>query len=413
MKQGKYLKFGKSKIPVPGSLFGKAQWLFPRSEPAYLKDVEAAVATALKSPIGSDPLFEMIQKGDRVAIIVSDTTRPIPSYQILPAILNEIHACGVEKKNVVIVCALGIHRKMTEKEIEIAIGENIVIQYKVVQPTNYVALGMTSRGTPVEVCSEVASSDVIILTGNIEYHYFAGYSGGFKALMPGVSSKNAIQNNHKLMLEPSSITGVSDGNPVREDIEEYGRWFPRVFLINVLLNTEKRITHVIAGDPILAHRSGCVVLDKYYKIYVTKPADLVVVSAGGYPKDINLYQSQKALENASRIAKKGGTIILIAELRDGFGEDIFEDWLLNTNSLDKIIEHIRAEFVLGGHKAAAIARIMKECKVILLSNLDESIAKRAFFKPIKDLQKLPLTSYEMVYIIPDGGHTMPDLSPVV
>ena len=396
-------------IPIPKELLNKAQLLIPTKTLAPLQKERESITWALRNPVGSKALKEQVKSTDKIAIIVSDNTRPMPTYKILPSILEELQSTGIEKQNISIVFALGIHRAMTVEEEIQAIGRESVETYETVQPKEYIYLGRTSRNTPIEVCKEVAEADFLILTGNIEFHYFAGYSGGYKALMPGVCSREAIQHNHKMMLDPQAAIGCVDGNPVREDFEEVGRQFPRSFLINVVLNSDKEIIHVVAGDPILAHRSGCMVLDQCYKVAVPKLADLVIASSGGYPKDINLYQAQKALENAAKVVKPGGKIVLLAELRDGFGEDTFEEWLLNCESVNEIISRIEKNFVLGGHKAAAIAKIVKEHEVLLYSSMEDDTVKKAFFTPLRDLKDLSYGDFESIYIIPFGNQTLPEV----
>ncbi|HBV88427.1 nickel-dependent lactate racemase [Desulfosporosinus sp. BICA1-9] len=403
------LKYGQSTTSIPEELLRKSRWLIPPDTLAPLENEHEGINMALRNPVGCKALSELVQPTDKIAIIVSDNTRPVPTYKLLPSILEELHCAGIEEQNITIVFALGIHRRMTtEEEIQV-IGREVVGKYKTVQPMEYVFKGRTSRNTPIEVCREVDEADFLILTGNIEFHYFAGYSGGYKALMPGVSTRDAIQNNHKMMLDPRAAIGCADGNPLREDIEEFGRQFPRTFLVNVVLNSDKEIIHVVAGDPILAHRSGCKVLDQCYKVAVPEFADLVIVSAGGYPKDMNLYQAQKALENAARVTKEGGKIVLVAELREGFGEDIFEDWLMNSSTIDEIISKINEEFILGGHKAAAIAKLLKKHEVLLFSALHDDIGRKAFFTPLKDLYELTQGTFECIYIIPYGNQTLPEV----
>ncbi|KUO63027.1 MAG: hypothetical protein APF84_10900 [Gracilibacter sp. BRH_c7a] len=403
------VKYGVTTLPIPEKLLAKAHWLVPKDEPSELRNLSSSIKEALNSPIGSRSLKEQVMIGDKVSIVVSDITRPVPTAQILPALLEELHTCGIVADDICIVFALGIHRGMTDEEKAKVLGSEIFSQYKNIEPEQITYLGETSRGTPIEVCKEVADSDFIILTGNIEFHYFAGYSGGYKALMPGVSTKAAIQNNHKMMLDPKAKIGVADGNPVREDLEEFGQKFPRTFLLNVVLNSKKEITKVVAGDPILAHREGCRVFDEYYKVYVNKPADLVIVSAGGYPKDINMYQAQKALDNAAKVVKKGGKMVLVAEMKEYFGEETFEEWLLDSQTIGSIISKIKENFVLGGHKAAAIANLLKDVHIYVLSSMDEVTVKKAFFTPLKELSDLENEDFKTVYVIPYGGLTLPEV----
>lgn len=405
------LKYGQTTLPLPPDILERAQWLVPAAEPELVPDPAAAITDALRKPLGAPPLRELAAPGEKVAIVVSDITRPVPTYMILPPLLEELHDAGVRVEDITIIFGLGTHRSMTMEERRRILGGEVFEKYRSVEPHDYVPLGRTSRGTPIEVTPEVAEAGLVILTGNLEYHYYAGYTGGFKALLPGVASRRAIENNHQMMMDPASGTAVADGNPVREDMEEFGRFFPRTFAVDVLLNSQKGIFAVMAGDPVAAHREGCRLLDNYYKIFVDGPADVVVVSAGGYPKDLNLYQAQKALESAARVVKKGGRLVLVAELGDGIGNRVFEEWMLESSSPEQILERMKKGFVFGGHKAVSIAKLVSRCELLLKSSLDDEIARRFYFKPIKDLADLELKPEESILIIPFGSAVLPEVKP--
>ena len=197
-------------------------------------------------------------------------------------------------------------------------------------PENCVSLGETGRGTPVEILESVASSDLIVATGNIEYHYYAGYSGGGKAVLPGVSSERSVIKNHELMRDPLSITGRLD-SPVRQDMEDAAKIAGLDFILNVVLNGKKEIVQSVAGDFISAHRTGAATVDRMYRRPV-KPVEIVVTCAGGRPKDLNLFQAQKALDNAKNAALPGGSIILVAECCEGLGHPVFERWASEATS---------------------------------------------------------------------------------
>jgi len=402
------LKYGHSSIKIPDWINKKATWLLPNTPPPPVEDPNEEILQALRNPCQSLPLRESAHPGDKIAIIVSDISRPSPSYLLLPPILEELAAAGCTDDNIIIVFALGIHRKMTPEEMAKAIGSEVCAHYKTVQPDDFVLLGHSSYGTPFEIAREVVEADFVILTGNLEFHYFAGYSGGYKAIMPGVSTRAAIQNNHKMMLDPASAIGVADGNPVRMDIEECRKYFPRTFMLNVLLDSQKKILAAVAGDPIAAHRQGAILLDRYYKIPVEEAADTVIVSAGGFPKDINLYQAQKALDNASHVVKKGGRIVLVGELSEGFGEDIFEEWLVNAPDPPSLLQKIREQFILGGHKAAAIAKVLGYADIYLLSQMDADLVRKIFFIPISQIEEA-VPQEGSIYIIPYGNQTLPVL----
>jgi len=248
-------------------------------------------------------------------------------------------------------------------------------------------IGRTSRGTPLEVFEGALGSDLLIVTGNIEYHYFAGYSGGAKAILPGVCTRNSIQFNHSLMLEEGASAGNFFNNPVRQDIEEAGRLAGIDFIFNVILDDNKNIIAAVAGKNNEAYLEGIKKYDSIYRREVEKAADIVITSQGGYPKDINLYQSQKALENVKGIVAGNGTVVLVASCCEGFGEDIFEKWMADCRDYNYISRRLKREFVLGGHKAVAISRILTKIDVLLYSDFNRDETEKMGFKKIEDIQK--------------------------
>ena len=320
-----------------------------------------AVALALENPVASSKLRDLVKPGQKIAIITSDISRPLPSYDVLPAVLDELYRAGAKTEDITVVLALGTHRQHTEEEKKCLVGKRCYEGVRCVDsdPDDCVRLGVTSRGTPVDITRIVADADFRICVGNVEFHYFAGYSCGAKAIMPDVSTPEAIQCNHRMMVSPDACAGKLDGNPIREDIEEAGRICGIDFIVNVVLDEHKRIVHAQAGDAVQAHRAACLYLDKMYRIPIREKADVVIVSQGGAPKDANLYQTQKALDNAKHAVKKDGTIILIGACPEGFGSKNFERWLLDAPDPQHMVRRIGREFELGGHKAAAIGMVLE------------------------------------------------------
>jgi len=376
---------------------------------------EEEVRRALDNPIGSKKLSEIVKPGEKTVIITSDITRPMPSKVVLPPVIEELMKAGLGYEDITVVFALGSHRKHTEEEKRYLVGDEIYEKIKCIDsdPSDCVHLGTTSYGTPVDIFSEVANADRRICLGNIEYHYFAGYSGGIKAIMPGVSTRDAIQANHSNMVKEASRAGALDDNPVRLDIEEVANFVPVDFIVNVVLDESKNIIKAVAGHHKLAHREGCKFLDSLYKVEIPEKADIVVTCPGGYPKDINLYQAQKALDNAKHAVKDGGIVILVASCSEGLGEKVFEKWMLNAESPDSLIRDIQINFVLGGHKAAAIAMLLKKARVFLVSDLDFDFVRSLFMEPFDDVNKALDEAFKIkgadakVIIMPYGGSTLP------
>jgi nickel-dependent lactate racemase len=274
---------------------------------------------------------------------------------------------------------------------------------------------VTTAGTPVDITRVVAEADVRICLGNIEFHYFAGYSGGAKAVMPGVSTRDAIQYNHRHMVKPESCAGRLEGNPVREDIEEAGAMAGIDFIVNVVLSEQKEILNAVAGHHIEAHRAGCAYLDGLYSKPIREKADIVLVSQGGAPKDLNLYQTQKALDNAKHAVKNGGVIILIGSCKEGLGEHTFEEWMYAAQKPSDLIDRIRREFRLGGHKAAAIAMVLENAEIYLVSEMEEDLVRTAFLTPKASAQQALEDAFKKlgpnatVLAMPYGGSTLPKL----
>jgi nickel-dependent lactate racemase len=377
----------------------------------------ALLQGALENPIGSLPLAKRVAPGQRVAVVTSDITRPCPSARMLPLVLDELNHGGVRDEDILVVFALGTHRPHTQVEkLELA-GEHVYRRVRCIDsdPANCVLLGQTSRQTPVWVFRPVAQADVRVCLGNIEYHYFAGYSGGVKAVFPGVANAECIQQNHRRMTEPGALAAHLDDNPVRCDIEEAGEIVGVDFILNVILDENKTIVSAVAGHPRRAHRVGCQNLDAFGRPSIDQPADIVFVSAGGHPKDLNLYQAQKALDNARHIVRPGGFILLVAECGEGMGNRTFEKWMHEPGGPDVIIDRIRREFVLGGHKAAAVAMTMKQAEVGLVSAMPADELQAMGFRPFNGLA--PAVQYALdkfpaprIAVLPEGGSVVPQIA---
>lgn len=231
--------------------------------------------------------------------------------------------------------------------------------------------------------------------------------------MPGVSSRAAIQANHRNMIRPGAFAGNLTDNPVRDDIEETADFVSVDFILNVALDDHKRIAFAAAGHPIEAHRKACAFLDKIYKKKVKKAADIVIVSTGGYPKDINLYQAQKSIDNVKHIVRKGGIMIVAASCRKGYGSDVFGKWINTYSTPRERIEEIQKHFELGGHKSAALAMVQENCDIYLVTDMEDKLVKKANMVPFHNLQQAVdaaltrMGEKAAVYVVPVGGSTLP------
>ena len=376
---------------------------------------QEAVRKALASPIGAPTLDKLVKPGQKIAIITSDISRPLPSYDVLPVVLDTLYAAGASREDITVVFALGSHRCHTQEEMIRLVGERCFREVRCIDsnPNDCVHMGTTEKGTPVDISRVVAEADFKICLGNIEFHYFAGYSGGAKAIMPGVSTPAAIQANHRMMVSPDARAGKLEGNPIRQDIEEAGNICGIDYIVNVVLDEHKNIVYAVAGDVTKAHREGCAYLDQMYLKKIPQKADIVIVSQGGAPKDANLYQTQKALDNAKHAVRDGGAIILIGACPEGLGSKKFEQWLTSAPTAHSMVERIGREFELGGHKAAAIGMVLESASIDLVSEMDDAFVESIFLTPRKSAQEafdIAMAKYgpdSTVIAMPYGGATLP------
>ena len=374
-----------------------------------------AVQYALENPIGSPRLRDMAVAGRKIVIITSDISRPLPSYDVVPSVLDELYAGGAKAEDITIVFGLGSHRRQTEAEMRHLVGDRAYEEVRCVDSdvNDCIHMGTTSAGTPVDITRVVAEADFRIALGNIEFHYFAGYSGGAKAIMPGVSTPAAIQCNHRMMVSEDACAGKLEGNPIRKDIEESETFCHLDFIVNAVLDEHKHIVYAVAGDVTKAHRVGCKYLDGMYRKDIPERADIVLVSQGGAPKDANLYQTQKALDNSKYAVKDGGTIIVIGACNEGLGSAKFEEWLVNSPTAHSMVERIGVDFQLGGHKAAAIGMVLEHASIDLVSEMDDDFVRSIFLNPRHSAQEAfdaAMAKYgpnATVIAMPFGGATLP------
>lgn len=408
------LKYGTGfkEVVIPGENIMDV--LIPEDLPT-VEDQAEEVRRALSEPIGAPLLSELAKDKKNVVILCSDITRPSPSQFLVPPILKELNKAGVSDSEITIIFGLGYHRSHTPQEQMKLVGEAVYKRVRCIDHNREkcVFLGTSSHGTPIWVFEPVSQADLIIGTGNLEFHYFAGYSAGDKALMPAVCSKETVQANHSMLFNPRARSGVIKGNPIREDIEEIGRIAGVKFIVNAVLNSKNEIVKCVAGHPVEAHREGCAYVDRMYKRSIPRKADIVLCSAGGNPKDINLYQAQKAFENASYAVKDGGVIILAAKCAENLGEAAFTDWMQKAVTLDDPINWIQNDFVLGAHKAAVICKVLKRVKAYLVTDMSEELVRKCFFEPAVSLEEalkkalIDMGPQAQVLVMPYANSTVP------
>lgn len=384
---------------------------------APLQDPCSSIVDLLRNPIGTPPLQQIVKPGETVCIIVNDTTRVSRSEIFLPLIINELTLGGVKKDNIFICFANGTHRPLSDIEMISLVGEKIATEialfnHNCKNTAELKFFGLTTRKTPVYINKRVAQADRRILTGSVIHHYFAGFGGGRKALVPGVAGWETIQKNHSLLLDDRACQGQLEGNPVHEDLLEAANMVGGDFLLNTVLNDKKDILGVFAGDMVKAHLKACTLANSVYGIPLSRLADVVIASCGGYPKDINLYQAHKTLNNAISAMKQCGHLIFLAKCSEGVGSEKYVRWASMYKSLPELEAILRKDFVLGGHKAYTVAKLLQRGKVYLISSLPVNQSRMLGFIPFLTLNEALSEVYRdeqdlFTYVIPQGSITVP------
>ena len=341
-----------------------------------LRCPETAVREVLTSPINSLPLAQLAQGQSSACIIISDITRPVPNKIILPPILKTLEHQGIPREKIVILVATGIHRPSTEEELEEMVGIDIMSNYRIVnhlsgEPDTHKYLGLTRNGTPVHIDKTYLESDVKIVTGLIEPHLMAGYSGGRKAICPGIASVETMKVMHgpQILEHPNASVGILDDNPFHIEATEIALMAGVDFNLNVAIDNLRQITGIFAGDLVESHRAGCEFVEKQVTATLPRLADVVIVSSAGYPLDTTFYQAIKGLLTAAEVVKPNGSIVLVAECSEGIGSRPFTDLILETQNLDQFIQDIYqlANFVVDQWQLEELAKVARKVEIYFYS----------------------------------------------
>jgi nickel-dependent lactate racemase len=430
MKEKRFtLKYGKGEISFS---IPEAQLLYElvgrnRKPP---EDPAAAYRQALDHPIDSPPLKELLRPGDKVAITVSDVTRGWQrNADTLPLLLNYLNETGISDENVTVIIAVGAHRQNTVDEFMELCSDGVCRRVRVVNHNawdteNMVYLGKTSRGTEVSLNRHVVEADKVILTGGVIYHYMMGYGGGRKSILPGVSSLKTIQQNHLLAMEKEIGAGSSvlaankmtKGNPAHEDMMEAAAFAKPDFIINVVPNLNDEITGIFAGNWVSAWLEATRMVDDIFGVEIEEQADLVIATAGGYPKDINLYQTQKTVDNAVYAMKPGGAVVILGECPDITEPKEFFDWF-NYPGFLEMEKAVRADFLISGWVAVRQVEYCRKGTVILLTRRDNfEFARKTGVLPVSTMDEALRLAFETcgtqnpkMTIMPQGANTFPML----
>ncbi|HMK94683.1 MAG TPA: nickel-dependent lactate racemase [Candidatus Limnocylindrales bacterium] len=382
-------------------------------------DGKAEVERALKEPIGTKRLCEIAKPESKVAIVVDDATRKAPSEIMLLPVLSELNAAGVKDENVTVIFGCGTHRAVKPEEAAALLGPEALKRVKIVshdcQASDLVRVGTTkTHGNKVYVNRVFAEADVRVLLGDVGFHYYAGYGGGRKSVLPAVCGKETIKENHAMLLHSNARTGNLEDNPVHCDMTEAARLARVDFIVNVVENKKGEIVKAFAGDMEQAFLEAVKLVDDMFRVTIDRRADIVVVSAGGHPADMNLYQAYKALDNSLDAVKRGGVIILVAECPEGHGNQVFYDWMTQLGDLKSVEHEIKRNFVLGGHKAYYLLKALQNHQIILVSSLPDYYATSVFklktARAVNDALDEALRtagSASRVWAMPHGSHTLP------
>jgi lactate racemase len=388
---------------------------------AEIEHPEIAILSALEDY--SDTI-RSFNPGEKVVIVTSDITRYTGSELYLPLLVDRLNSSGIMDNDIEILIALGIHRKQTDLEHRKIIGSLHrrirVVDHDCDNPDGIVAIGKTTGGIDVEVNRRVVEADRVILTGSIGFHYFAGFSGGRKAILPGVSSRRSCMASHLAVLNsgnergknPMAVTGNLEGNPVHGAMMEACAMVAPDLLLNTVVGHDNKVVAAFAGDWREAHLAGCRYYAERFSVPIREKADLVVVSCGGLPKDINLIQAHKSMEYGSRALRDGGVMILLAQCPDGYGHPGFFKWF-RVSDLDEHESELRRNYEINGQTAFSIKQKCGLFRIILFSCLPPSEVVSMGMDPAANLHEAfekaeaYLPKDYRSYVIPEGGTVLP------
>lgn len=385
-----------------------------------VSDPVGEVERSLDNPIGGRRL-EAFAGARNAVVVISDLTRPVPHRIILPPLIARLEGMGIRPADITLLVATGLHRVSGKAEFAQLVDEELaarvnIVSHNALDPALLTDCGRTRRGTPVRLNRHYIRADFKILTGMIEPHQIVGFSGGAKALAIGLGSEQLIQANHSLLVDERAQPGRLEGNPAREEIDEVGGIAGVDFILNVVLNREKQIVRVVAGEYLRAHRDGVETARRIFQVPAQAGADVVIASPGGFPKDLNLYQAQKGLANAARAVRGKGFIILAAACPEGVGNEKFLRTMGDRRSPAEVIDYFKnREFEMGVHKAFLWSRSLEKADTTFLISDGISaetaehlmVRKRTGFNEIPAEIKDKLPAHPRVAVLSHANSTIP------
>ena len=407
--------------------YGKSQLEFAISDSFHVGVLKPAHIPVARDPIRA--VFDAIdsshlpdfKNATSVAIAINDKTRPVPLEILLPPLLQRLNEIGIADSAITLIVAVGTHAPMSFSEFPDFLPDSI-LKYRVISHdcddgANLVFLGNTSRGTPVWCNQIFAHADLRISLGNLEPHQFMGFSGGAKTAAIGLAGRETVTRNHSMMLDPKSNIARYDDNPARQDVEEIGKMVGVHFALNSVINETKQIVAMLAGDPREVMRRGIPIVLNLYQAKVDAPFDVVITSPGGHPKDINLYQAQKALAHATFVTKENGTVILCAACPEGTGSLHYEEWVADKTSHAQVIEAFKHEgYRIGAHKAFQIARDAIRERVLFITEMQSDLVSKLLLTKLAGIDEAlsialrDLPPNVRIGILPYANATIPILA---
>ena len=384
---------------------------------------------ALDHPIDSAPLKELVRAGEKVCIVISDVTRRWQSPETyLPILVAELESAGIRDEDILILSATGTHRRQTREEqiglVTQAVYDRVRVEdHQCTEEENLAYVGTTSRGTPVWLDKRALKCDHILLTGGVVFHFMAGYGGGRKSILPGISGRETIMKNHNLALNPGLGSGsnpnvrsanMNDTNPVHADMMEACSMVNPTFLVNVVVNDDQEIIAAFAGNWITAHQAACDLVDRMYGVPVREKTPLVIASAGGYPKDLNFYQTIKTLCNAREVVEDGGTIILVTKSEEGYGSADTEKQIAGYPTMVEREKALRADFSIGAFIGYLFAECAETHHMIAVTSMDQKDFGTAKIHVVRTLDEALELSRQLnggkdlrATLLPHGANTLP------
>ncbi|MCI8422206.1 MAG: nickel-dependent lactate racemase [Lawsonibacter sp.] len=401
--------------------------LLPRPLEGACQPVEHIIEDALQNPIGAPLIEEVVRPGDTVCIIISDITRSWqPTSQYLPLLIAKLNRIGIPDCDIKLLSANGTHRRQTPEEHLTLIGEELFHRFQIIdhqcdETESLSYLGKTSRGTPVWLNSVALNADKLILTGGITCHSMAGFGGGRKSVVPGIAGRETINTNHCNVLNPGFGNGVHPSircgcmdmtNPMHTDLMEAAAFAKPDYLLNIVVGEEHTIVKAFAGDWIQAHQAGADYVDQADSVPVKGRCQYVIASTGGAPKDINLYQASKTLANAVQMTAPGGTILLLAQCPEGFGDEDCRRQIVEFTNMEDRERALRNHFTIGGFMGYLFANAAEQFRFILVSQIPKELFQNTKILPASSIEEALALSQgsapeQTIALMPQSSKTMP------